>query len=325
MGAEMSVHVQVVEPTKWAGVEQIARAIHFKSYRYFRTLPARYLHAYLSRYLMAKSEDADSTVIVARDGYAGVGVVILQDLPWDSEHFRCRCGKLEAFATQSAYSAQREILDALLQAVFRIAQEQEYAFLWTKCDSGFFPLIHALEDKGFRLMDCELTLVHNGVVPLDVDTRYHVEIARNHRVPGLENLGSIFAHSRFHSDPEIPADQADGLWRKSIIGSCEGFADEVIVLYEDTEPIGFVTCKDDKLSGEVFPNKVRSFFLVGVSPACQGQGVGRELMQVALRHSLRQTPLIEVETQSRNQAALALYQKSGFRIAASEYSFHCWL
>lgn len=70
---------------------------------------------------------------------------------------------------------------------------------------------------------------------------------------------------------------------------------------------------------------MRSFFLVGVAPDYQGQGVGRELMSVALAHSLPVTPLVEVETQSRNQAALALYQRVGFRIAASTYAFHRWL
>ena len=320
----MTVHLQMVENSRWDGIEEVAKVVQYKPYYYFRTLPPECLHAYLVRYLMAKSGSANSTVMIARDGHAGVGVTILQDLPWDTEHFGCRCGRVEAFVTQSVYSIQREVLDCLLQGVLRIAQEQGYSFLWTKRDSGFFPLIHTLEEKGFRLMDCEFTLVYGGGTPADVDKHYRVEITRNQRVPGLEDFGSIFS-GRFHSDPKIPGGKADGLWRKSIVGQCEGFADEVVVLYDNTKPIGFVTCKDDKLSGQIFPHKVRSFFLVGVSPTHQGRGVGRELMQAALKHSLGQTTLIEVETQLRNQAALALYQKSGFRIATSEYSFHCWL
>ncbi len=319
----MTIRAEVVERPQELG--EIARLLQYAPYRYFPILAPDRVSLYLARYLAGKVAEPGTTVMVARDARDEMGVVILQDLPWDTEHFGWRCGKIEAFVTPATYAAQERLVQAMVREMVDMARTQGYAFLWTKCDGGFFPLIHTLEGEGFRLMDCELTLVHRGGPIPEIRPRYRVEIVRNREVAGLDDLGGLFSLSRFHADPRIPDDLADGLWRKSIANACRGGADEVVVLHDGDRPVGFVVCRDDRLAGELFSRPVRSFFLVGVAPGYQGQGVGRELMRAALGRSLATTDLIEVETQARNRAALALYQGSGFQVVASEYAFHSWL
>lgn len=319
----MSVHLHA--PNGWDEIQEIAKGTEYKPYAYFKEISCERLDSYLARFLARRCVANETTVIMARTGSVSAGVAVLEHLPWDTQHFGRRCGRIEVFAAEGGYSLQWEVADCLLQGLLDCAKEQRYGFLWAKCNAGFSALIHALEGNGFRLMDCELTLIHSATLPADTGGGYYSRVTRKEPVPGLEQLGTIFRYSRFHSDPKISRDQADGLWQKSILDQCEGFADEVVILYDNAEPIAFVSCKDDELSSEVFPEKVRSFFLVGVSPKHQGRGAGRTLMHAALERSLAQTTLIQVETQSRNEGGLALYQKSGFRIAASRFSFHCWL
>ena len=321
----MATRVQVVDPARWSELARGLEALVPLPYLHHRDVDRGLAHRYLMRWLDRAVTANESVVLLAEAEGGERGIVVLRDLPWDTAHFGWRCGRLSIFVTRAGYAVQRALADALLSAALDLARARGIVFLWTKCSSDLFPVLHALEEQDFRLMDCELTLVYEGEWEGEASTRYRVEFIRARRVAALEELGELFTLSRFHADPRIPTELVDGLWRRSIAEACQGSADAVIALYDGTRPAGFVVCKDDALAGEVFPWRVRSFFLVGVAPDYQGQGVGRELMSVALAHSLPVTPLVEVETQSRNQAALALYQRVGFRIAASTYAFHRWL
>ncbi len=310
-------------------IGDMAGAIRNAPYSYFRTAPAERRREYLLRYLGAKLTAGGCTAIQVNDDSGNRILGLLHDLPWDTEHFGRRCGKLEFFLApagrcRAAYPG--ELPDRLLSTILAVAADNGYSFLCMKCESDSFPLIHALEARGGRLVDCELTLTWNGKVPsADVNPRCRVEVLRRQRCPDPEGFAGIFSQSRFHADPMIPTERADSLWRKSILNAFKGYADEVVTLYEDAVPVAFAACRDDELTMELFPQKVRSLFLVGVLPGKQGMGMGRTLMHAVLEHSLDQTTLIEVETQSYNGAALALYQGSGFFVAASRCSFHLWL
>ncbi len=85
----------------------------------------------------------------------------LRHLEWDSQHFGLKCGKIEI----DSGGESRDRIDELLADVLAEAGSRGYRFLWTKTPSGAHALAHALEDAGFRLMDCELTLVHSGDIP----------------------------------------------------------------------------------------------------------------------------------------------------------------
>jgi ribosomal protein S18 acetylase RimI-like enzyme len=65
--------------------------------------------------------------------------------------------------------------------------------------------------------------------------------------------------------------------------------------------------------------------LVAVGARFQGRGLGSELVHAALHWFARQgVSHVSVVTQGRNSAAQALYQRCGFRTAATQWFYHRW-
>lgn len=82
-------------------------------------------------------------------------------------------------------------------------------------------------------------------------------------------------------------------------------ADDVLLLWDDTELIGFCWLKVVDGEGE--------FYVVGVSPDRQGQGLGRQLMDAGFaRLAGRGIRVAHLYVEGDNTPALALYTSLGF-------------
>ena len=81
--------------------------------------------------------------------------------------------------------------------------------------------------------------------------------------------------------------------------------DDVLVLWDDAELIGFCWLKLDGGEGE--------FYVVGVSPDRQGEGLGRRLMEAGFaRLEGRGIRVAHLYVEGDNAPALALYTSFGF-------------
>ena len=81
--------------------------------------------------------------------------------------------------------------------------------------------------------------------------------------------------------------------------------DDFLLLWEGDELIGYCWLKVDGGEGE--------FYVVGVSPDRQGQGLGRQLMEAGLaRLASRGIRMAHLYVEGDNAAALALYRSFGF-------------
>lgn len=297
-------------------------------YYYFGGVSGRRVRAQGRRELLALAGDRESSIRVVEWPDGSCAAAALRFQPWDSERLGFRAGRIDFYASDPLASNSRDGLESLLDEVRDLARAMALQLVSLKLDVGLSTLARQLVNHGFSLMNCEHVLVHDGpeigpavAPPSGVEVR---AIART-RMPALERLGGLFGDSRFHADPRIPAAAADRLWRRSIRDACEGFADQVFVAFHDGEPAGFVTCRDDQTAAETFGSPVRDFALVGVKRKCQGRGIGTWLMHHASMASLRRTPRLQVTTQAHNYAAIRLYQRIGFKLAASRYNMHLWI
>ena len=288
-------------------IARLAAAGH-KPYGHISSLPAGSAEEHYRCYLESRLEDESCTAFPGSNG-----VVLLCDLPWDSERLGVRSGRIEVHG------------DTSLGEALSAAKDRGYRFLWSKCPSRNPIQAHALEDAGFRLMDCEMVLVYGGGGAAENEGRFRIEAMQAKPIPELACIGGVFSQSRFHADPNIANEAADGLWRESVINALAGRADEVFVAFDGDNPVGMVSCMDDALSADVFGKPVRTFFHVGVAPGQQGKGAGWQMLAAAIKGSSAKAAALRVETQSANRAALALYQGCGFQVAASYYSFHYWI
>lgn len=84
--------------------------------------------------------------------------------------------------------------------------------------------------------------------------------------------------------------------------------DDVLLLWDDSRLIGYCWLKIER------PGAVGEFYVVGVDPDRQGEGLGRELVRLGLaRLASRGIRQASLYVEADNTPALALYRSFGFR------------
>ncbi|MFT7618900.1 MAG: GNAT superfamily N-acetyltransferase [Planctomycetota bacterium] len=266
-----------------------------------------------------------SSMWLGREDETHTGFAVLKHLDWDSGILGVSCASLTLHLTSCTESSRKATASLLIHQALTHCRMENIQFLSTKIYSDRFAKMHALEDAGFRLMDAEMILRFSGnadaeakVEGLEFSTKSQEE------VPGLATMGKLFRLSRFFADPRISDEKAAEFWSASVKDSCLGHADSFLVAMANETAQGFVTFMDNLDFDALDGPSIRSFFHVGVAASAQGQGVGTALVRAATTASIEFDHIL-VETQSRNMAALSLYQKCGFRIIGSRFAFHLWL
>ena len=208
----------------------------YKPYRYFMR-DESLLAQYMWEKLAALRNQTENDIFVLLRGDAVVGLAAVEIVPWDSEHFGFRCAKIEYLLTCGDYGDQLYLSNLLLARIDAWCRGKAVRFISCKCENGEFAAIHALEDWGAHMVDDELTLAYPkvGKIPVVEESKYICKGFYNTRIKEitvLKKLGASFAMSRFGLDRHIPKEKSTALWEKSIENSFAGFADQVIVAYD---------------------------------------------------------------------------------------------
>ena len=126
-------------------------------------------------------------------------------------------------------------------------------------------------------------------------------------------------YSRFKKDVNFKNNEFERLYIKWITNSVVDKNSLVVFIYElDDKILGFVTV--DKKS-----DTHASIGLIAVELNSRGQGIGVKLLNQVKRYLLNNGfQKLSLVTQGDNIPALKLYQKAGFYIEESSFTYHIW-
>ncbi len=126
-------------------------------------------------------------------------------------------------------------------------------------------------------------------------------------------------YSRFHLDPEIPAERFQQLYKLWLERSFTDDPDHTLFVYrKDYKVAGFITV-------EKVNDQQAEIELIAVDPDLQRTGIGKILIQQACRWAAsRGCSQLVVATQSENREACGLYSASGFSITKKTAIWHLW-
>ena len=235
-------------------------------------------------------------------------------LPWDTEFFGFRIGRVRGNALDADLAAQvddwsrRERIRAL--------------YFLARGDAPAATL--AAEEHGFGLVDVRLTLGQSLREPareVFETTGADIRAAQPGDVPGLEKIArTSHRDTRFFSDPHFSREQAEELYARWISLEATGRARIVLVAaMPDGEPGGYISCHWDPADEEA------QIGLLGVAAPARGRGLGKALVLAAVKWCRDQgVPQITVVTQGKNVAAQRLYQRCGFQTRDFQFWFHKW-
>jgi ribosomal protein S18 acetylase RimI-like enzyme len=196
-----------------------------------------------------------------------------------------------------------------------VPDELAPGFWYAKVDVGDVGRVRELSQRGFAVVDVNVTLVRRGTVPRR-PRRVPVEVARPEQHSDLLDIaGSCFRYSRFHLDPAFSRETADRVkreWVRSYVDGERGL--ELLAALSSGRPVGFLAVLE--------VGNVRVIDLVGVSADVQRQGVGSALVAAFVERHGPKASLLRVGTQIANVPSLHLYSRFGFEVSSAAYVLH---
>lgn len=189
----------------------------------------------------------------------------------------------------------------------------EPAFYSAKASPLSLPLIHALEEDGFRLVDTNITFTRNNNGGFE-SSRVRIAVAGDKdRVKAI--AATAFSFSRFHTDNMFTSETANrikGQWAVNYFSGERG--DCMFIVERANDVAGFLLAMQKGTTAIID--------LIAVDENCRGQGCGTELVNKFMRHYAENCQHIVVGTQLANVESLGFYQSMGFRLASSDHVFH---
>lgn len=302
----------------------------FKPYGYYNDLERNGLENYFQRVVGEDDRRAGVRTWTLCRGSLKVALAQLEPLPFDSRMLGRPAARLNWLLALGDYTEELRRKQQLLDWALEEARRRGIEHLTARVAADELSSIHALESRGFLLLDTILTFsrataseaVSSGLLALSEAAAgfgLGVRLARSGDLALLRHIAaSSFRYDRYHADPSIPAEAADRLHAEWVENSVEGFADAVLVAVpegDEGDPIGFTTVKVDRAARQLLGVSIATIVLVATAPESRGLGVGRLLTRAAVEWCRGQgIERVEVGTQLRNVPACRLYAAAGFRL-----------
>lgn len=246
-----------------------------------------------------------------------VDTMELELLPWDSDHF--------GFPVARLWGAN--LVGAVLREMLRTAREKEVHLVYLAANPEHEVPGWLLREFSGRRVDQKATFSCRLALGLEeeiaIPSPYEVsEIPPgqpSRRLVGLALEAGV--HSRFRSDPRIPAEASRRLYEVWITRSTlRELADAVLVISRTGKadsPLGVITLSICDTTGTIG--------LIAIAKEARGNGLGSWLLRAAhrwLAHRGAQTA--SVATQLGNRPACGLYEKCGYQIIDLKTIYHFW-
>lgn len=257
------------------------------------------------------------------DGGEAVAAGTVEPLAWDSAHFGLAMGRLGRLVIDPA---RTETGAALLDALLERAHDLGLAHLAARADAAELRLVQALEDRGFRLMDCLLTYAYDyHRDPRPAVRRLH---AFREFQPGdtaalvdiAEQMFDDYA-GRFTRDPWLPREAARRFYVEWVRNACGGaMADRIVVAERHGRVVGFLAWK---IIARVLKTAGVRIVGHGISAALpEGSGSYPALIAVSLEWTASEYDVAEFDTPLDHPTPQRVFQKFGFRPVRSKYTLH---
>lgn len=230
-------------------------------------------------------------------------------LPWDSQHFGVRIGRVGGGRLTEALVAEIEEWGRLhkVDCLYFLADPEPVT-------------MHLAAAAGFRFVDIRTTWELKIECSRPAVASPPVRLASIEDIPELRRIaGESHEDSRFYRDGNFSREACDEMYRIWIERSClePGFADAVLVAEREGHVAGYISCRKEAAAGEIG--------LVAVACNFRGMGLGSCLVQQACEWFATQgTEHATVVTQGFNVPAQRLYQQAGFQISSARPWYHRW-
>lgn len=308
-------------------IKPLINSYSYGDYRFYKVFSKDKQSEYLLNSISRICKGKRNVILAVFEKKEAIGFSALEYLPWDSRCLGKNAWRIAHLAVKDnhSYSESVAIRKLLLNTSLSLCGYSRNNHISCKIDIADIPGIHALEDRGFKLMDTVVTWVYN---PLKSTPRlrniYHTRPFQKRDLRELMELASFsFVNNRFHSDPNIAKDKADRIyseWIRSYCVNCGKDGTSVKVAEISGKVAGFICYKLNKEIKKITGCKIIGRGLLAVKPAAKGAGVS--LINSVVKETLNYYDFAEFDGLLANNEVTNIYKKFDFKILRSKHSFH---
>jgi GNAT superfamily N-acetyltransferase len=273
-----------------------------------------------------------SAAFVARADGRLSGLAVVADQAWETRALGRRMAGIRYLAAAGEAPERAAILERLLDEAVRYADERGAECLVHRSYADDAPAIHALERRGFLLVDTLLDYVYDyrrdeappySSLPPDVLVR---PVAPEDLGGLLEVSRRAFVvHSgRFHSDERIPHTRAVGIYEEWIRSCVEGWADWVLAAECHGAIVGYSAWKKPSEMERRHGIALGHYSIGAVVPEHSARGLFRALTLEGMLLLAGHAQRVEGPTHVTNVPVQRAYAALGWRVAGARHGFHRW-
>lgn len=309
----------------------------------FAELPLAYLHhlnpdqrrAYwldeISQSLANEAAIAFGSIIEGRLG----AFIVYNDSPWDSRVTGCQIGTVTQLAVARDEPAGTAILCELLDQLTRSLVKRGMQCVVCKGRPGELAAIHALEQRGFLLMDTLVELVFDFSHASLKEDRSIEDKRLTIRWANAADLSEVMAinehafgeryFGRYHADPQMPPGVAIKVYTEWLRSAFAGWADVIRIAEINGKIVGYGFWRKPLQIEMKHSLNVAHYDMGAVAPGLTGRRAwtpliadGMEIIRDFAQYALG---LVHISNYPVQRSLIKL----GWKIAGAKHSFHKWL
>jgi ribosomal protein S18 acetylase RimI-like enzyme len=280
---------------------------------------------------------ADESSIAFASIASGVinGFIVYNDSPWDSQITGRRLGTVEHLAVTRDARAGAEILHELIDELTRNLAKRGTQCVVCKVQSNESAVAHALERRGFLLMDTLQDFVFDfsralieEINPPRRDKQLTIRRANPADLPALmvineKAFGDYFG--RYHADPQMPPGTGTKIYTEWVRSAFQGWADWILVAEVDGKIAGYGLWRKALKTEAKYSLRIAHYDLGATDPEFRGRGLRTTLTLEGMGIARDFAQYLIGPVHIRNYPAQHTLHKLGWRISGARHSFHKWL
>ena len=242
---------------------------------------------------------------------------------------------MEHIAVAVGNDSGTEILQELLDELTRSLADRGTQCVVCKVHSTELPAIHALEQRGFLLMDSLLDFVFDfsrtpieEINPPRRDKQLKIRRAKPADLSALMAINEkAFTgyFGRYHADPQMPPGTATKIYAQWVRSAFQGWADWILVAEVDGRIAGYGLWRKPLEIEAKNSLSVAHYDLAAIDPEFLGRGLWTALMFDGMGIARNYAQYLVGPVHVCNYPVQHTLQKLGWRISGARHSFHKWL
>jgi ribosomal protein S18 acetylase RimI-like enzyme len=269
-------------------------------------------------------------------GGAQLGLLIYSNNPWESNLLGKKAAVINTFVVDGSIANREQVAQSMLDHMLQNAAANGVQFILSKTYTNELYAIHALESRGFLLMDTIVDCYYDyRRVPFErlprpvladgVTLRLATSADRDELVAVVE-LAFREHFGRFHADERIGSQLATQAYKQWMCSSLDGYADWIHLVLVAGKIVGFSIWKRQSKAESQLKVRFGHYSIAGIHPDYHGQGLFTALTYAGMQSLHGIADIIEGPTHINNYGVQLGYSKLGWRVCSdARHSFHKWM